>query len=151
MGRYGLLNNTIQEIIARQRAANTLTPEVKALSGLDQDAVRQQVESNPALESQLATYLANHVLQRQGGNELAAAYAWNNGHNLPAQKITPEKLDSSPYVQKYKSFSGQKPVAPVEPEPMNLDIDRPDALSDRDDARQVQAAYDALLRLRNNN
>lgn len=104
IGRYGLMPNTIREIINRRRLRGTSTPELQDLDQLDHQALKERIEANPDLEQELAEQLAQHVTQKQMGDEDRAAFAWQNGHNLTPDRISNEQLQQSPYVQKYEKL-----------------------------------------------
>lgn len=104
-GSYGLMPNTIQEIINRKKLSEgKLDEDYKKLYKEDPDFIKAVLHARPDLEERLATDLANRVLQRAGGDEEKAAYKWNMGHNLPVERITPEKLDQSEYIKKFRSL-----------------------------------------------
>ena len=96
IGTYGLMPNTIREILNRKRLANQLQPADQELMKMNDDQIREKVSSDPDLEKALAQQLATHVLQRQKGDEDRAAYSWNMGHNLSPQRITDDKLKLNP-------------------------------------------------------
>jgi hypothetical protein len=103
IGRYGLMPNTVNEVLNRMRTAGTITPELKKLKNLDHESLKSSLETNPELEDKIAETLADRVLTRQG-DEDKAAYSWHQGHNM-----TPEQVDNSPYkehdyVKKYNEY-----------------------------------------------
>lgn len=104
IGRYGLLNNTIQEVLNRKKMANELSPELAGLRNKDQEFVRQTLSNNPALEEEIAGSLAQRILERNKGNEAAAAYSWLMGSNISPDRITTDKLVNSDYVSKYQKL-----------------------------------------------
>jgi hypothetical protein len=103
VGQYGLMPNTIKEILNRTKEQST--PDIEALRVLPNEVVNREIASNPMLEDEVARKLAEHVLQRQLGDEEKAAYSWQYGHNLPPSRITPEILESSPRIQKWRKLS----------------------------------------------
>lgn len=104
IGRYGLLNNTIQEVLNRKRMAGDINPDLAALRNQDQEAVRAALTERPELEDEIAGSLAERILDRNEGNDAAAAYSWLNGSNLAPERITTDKLVNSDYVQKYQKL-----------------------------------------------
>lgn len=92
IGQYGLMPNTIEEIARRNQMKDVLAIPREELSN----------KFTPEMENQVARKLAELVLKRSGGNEEQAAYRWNMGHNMPSRKITPEALDQSRYIQRYR-------------------------------------------------
>lgn len=110
IGTYGLMPNTIDDVVARLKRDKELTPEVAKISDIDnEDDLKDYIEQNPAVEKQLATKLAQTVLARQPTEE-AAAYSWNQGHNLKPANITQDKLDNSDYVQKFRQLKSVVPL-----------------------------------------
>ena len=106
IGRYGLMPNTVRELINRRRLQGTSTSELQDLSNMPSDEMKQHIEANPDLEDDLAQQLAIKVTRDQQGDEDKAAYSWTNGHNLTPDKISPEQLEDSPYVQKFRKLKG---------------------------------------------
>lgn len=123
IGTYGLMPATVQDIIANQEQSGKITPEVQALKQLQYPQLKRQLEQNPDLQNQLASSLAERVLSNQGGNEEKAAYSWNMGHNLPPERITPQKLQTHPYVEKYRSLKNLVPVKEVAQSPSSFNWD----------------------------
>lgn len=99
IGQYGLMPLTAQEL-----AKNSQDPNIALLAHSSPDQLTQQLQQHPEIQQKLAEQLAQQVLQRQHGDPLRAAYAWNQGHNLSPDQIPQEKLDASPYVQKYQKL-----------------------------------------------
>jgi len=104
IGRYGLMPNTVQELVNRRRLRGTVSPDMVELAQLPPEEMKAKLEANPDLEDQLAEDLAQHVIRRQKGDEDKAAYSWIQGHNLNPKDISPENLEESPYVQKYRKL-----------------------------------------------
>ena len=102
IGRYGLMPNTVKELVNRRRVRGTASPDMIDLAQSPPDVIKAKLEASPELEDQFANDLANHVIQRQGGDEDKAAYSWLQGHNLTPDEITPDQLDSSDYVNKFR-------------------------------------------------
>jgi hypothetical protein len=102
IGTYGLMPLTVQEI-----AGGSSDPQVRQLLKYSPYELKSIVESNPVLERKLAESLANKVLINHNGDEAKAAYSWNQGSNLKSDDISPVKLVSSPYVQKYNQVKMQ--------------------------------------------
>ena len=111
IGRYGLMPNTVSEVLNRMRIGGTLTPELDGLRGLGPEDMKKALETNPALEDQIAESLAGRVLDRQQDEE-KAAYSWNQGHNLTPDAISQRPYKDSDYVQKYnaiRKLTGEEP------------------------------------------
>lgn len=104
IGRYGLMPNTVRELVNRRRADQTSTSELEDLAKMPSDQMKQYIEQNPGLEDSLAKQMATMVTRKEGGDEDRSAYAWTNGHNLAPDQISDDQLDTSPYVQKYRKL-----------------------------------------------
>lgn len=104
IGDYGLLPNTIQEFVQRNKNSENKDPVIAQLEAVPQQKYADVVSQNPFLEQHLASAVADHVIDKNNGDLEKAAWAWNNGHNKPTEKITDAKLDSSPYVSKFRSL-----------------------------------------------
>jgi hypothetical protein len=107
-GQYGLMPNTIQELVNRKRLEGPLNSEYKKIYKEDPDYTKAVLHGNPELEKALATQMAERLLQRTGGDEEKAAYGWNMGHNTPVDQITPEKLDKTQYIKKFRELKRAK-------------------------------------------
>lgn len=115
IGTYGLLPNTVDEIVSR-----TKDPSLKNLVEMSPEEQKTYLESNPAKEKLVAQHLAEHVLNKQGGDEEKAAFAWNQGHNLSSDTIDKRNYQDSPYVQKFNKISdaitpGTKTIKAIPP------------------------------------
>jgi hypothetical protein len=128
IGTYGLTPNTVDDMLSRMRSEGSITPELSDLQNLDHNEMRQVLEQRPDLQKQIAERLAQHVLTRQGGNQEAAAYSWNAGHNLPPQRITPDKLDNSSYVQKFRGLQNVVPLKSTAANSQQIDLDSPNII-----------------------
>lgn len=106
IGRYGLMPNTVGEVLNRMRINGTLTPELQSLREADPSSLKEILETNPQLEDQIAEELADRVLERQQ-DENMAAYSWNQGHNLTPDRIAEMPYQDSDYVRKYNAYKNQ--------------------------------------------
>lgn len=102
IGRYGLMPNTVKELVNRRRIRGTSTPELQDLANMPPDQMKKYIEANPGLEDDLANELATKVITRQQGDPEKAAYSWNMGDNLKPEDITKDDLNSSSYIQKFR-------------------------------------------------
>lgn len=101
-GQYGLMPNTIREMAKRKG--------IQEISGLQDQDLKTVMQDFPTIEQNIVEALGQHVLDRAGkDDELKAAYAWNMGHNLKPEGITPEMMENHPYVQKYKNLLDSEP------------------------------------------
>lgn len=102
IGKYGLMNNTVQELINRERRG--MAPhqeEYYTLRNKPSEEVKQYLESNPKAEDMFAKQLADKVGLQDPDK---AAYMWNMGHNINREKISDDQLDTSPYVDKFRKL-----------------------------------------------
>lgn len=107
IGRYGLMPNTVREIVNRRRQDGTMTQDLQDLDQIPPERIKAHIEANPGLEDDLARTLATHVLRRQLGDEDKAAYSWHQGHNLDPSEITHGQLNDpssvgGDYVNKFR-------------------------------------------------
>lgn len=100
LGRYGLMPNTVRELMVRRQVAGQQAP-----MPVDEDStdMRSMINQNPQLEQDLANQLAQKVLTRQPNDEMAA-YSWNQGHNLSPDQVESRDYQNSPYVQKFQAI-----------------------------------------------
>lgn len=105
IGRYGLMPNTVKELVNRRRVRGTVSPDMIDVANLPPEEMKAKIEANPEMEDQFANDLANHVIQRQGGDEDKAAYSWQMGHNLTPDEITPDALENNNYVNKFRRLA----------------------------------------------
>lgn len=106
IGTYGLMPNTIKEIATRAMYQGDKDKRLQNLQDMDEDEIRNTLMQDHGLEHDLASKLAQHVISNNNGDLDRAAYAWNQGSNLTPDRITQDKLERSPYVQKYRTLSG---------------------------------------------
>jgi hypothetical protein len=106
IGRYGLMPNTVKELINRRKINGSMTTDLQDLDNSTPEEMKSKIEGDPDLENELANQLANIVTRKQMGDEDKAAYAWQNGHNLAPEQITPDKLQQSSYVKKFQQLGG---------------------------------------------
>lgn len=99
MGSYGLMPNTIKEFAKRLK-----TPELQELGDMSPEEMYARMESDPQFESKVAEPIMESVLSKYGDQRLAN-YAYQHGHNLPAEKIK-EKMQGSErdlkFMERYK-------------------------------------------------
>ena len=118
-GTYGLMPNTVNEVLNRMRIQGNITPELKALQDLGPGRVKQEIENNPELEEKIASQLAKHVLKKQGDEE-KAAYSWFQGHNLDPKDIEKRGYQDHDYVQKFRKFKNML----NQPDEEDIDLNR---------------------------
>lgn len=102
IGRWGLMPNTITEMLNRRRKEGTITPDLEKLQTMNGSQMKEHLTKHPDLELNLARTLARHVLTRQRGNEHKAAYSWLMGHNNHPSDISAADLEH-PYVKQYRA------------------------------------------------
>jgi hypothetical protein len=103
IGRYGLMPNTVNEVLNRMRLNGSLNPELANLRKLDPVKLKETLESNPQIEDQIAQSLAERVLTRIPDEEMAA-FSWNQGHNMTPDQISQKKYKDHDYVRKYNLY-----------------------------------------------
>lgn len=106
-GTYGLMPNTVYEVLNRMRQQGEAKPEYSKLATMEPDRVKSYLETNPEVETALAKNLARRTLDRQGDEE-KAAYSWFQGHNLTPEEIEKRDYQDHDYVQKYRKYKEQK-------------------------------------------
>jgi hypothetical protein len=74
LGQYGLMPNTIKEVLGRGPASS---------------------EFNSDIEADAAETLAKKILNKTGGDQEKAAYMWNRGHHIDPAQISDQKLDDN--------------------------------------------------------
>jgi hypothetical protein len=109
IGKWGLMKNTIDEVVNRMKIAGKITPEYEKLKAMNRDQAESFLKEKPQMELDLARHLADHIVRRQKGDYHRAAYAWLYGHNLYPSDIPENKLHNEPYVIKYKKYSKNSP------------------------------------------
>lgn len=103
IGRYGLMPNTVNEVLNRLRMNGQITPELNQLRNLDPVTLKSTLEKNPNLEDQIAQSLAGKVLDTQQ-DEDKAAYSWHKGHNLTPEQVDSRDYQDNDYVKKYDEY-----------------------------------------------
>lgn len=152
IGKYGLMPLTIKDIIKRRLLAKKDVPS--GLTNIPKNNIQDYIEQNPTVEQDLAEQLAERLLLKHKGNELAAAYAWNMGSNLKPTDISQVNLATSPYVQKFAATQIQEPeITNIDPVQANADADAAlDKSNNINDALgmegNVGAKLQALLKLK---
>lgn len=115
IGRYALMPNTIRELAQRVKRRD---PKLKLDQGfqgdpdlerysdpnLSDDEISQTYLSNPELEQRTAKYLQKLLETRYANDPEKMAYGWNMGHNTKPENITPDKLKSNPYVNRFRQL-----------------------------------------------
>jgi hypothetical protein len=109
IGQYGLMPNTINEMSNRMKSEGMLPKEIKLMRemNLSDQEIADKVAQDPELEQTLADRLYQHVNKRFNGNEEQMNHAWQHGHNLSPDKLTPEVLEASPRTQKFRRLRDQ--------------------------------------------
>lgn len=102
MGQYGLMPGTIQEMSNRLKTQGSLTPEMADFAAQSPEDMKASL--TPDMEDAYARALAERTMQRQGGNDEMAAYAWRMGHNLSPEEITQRGYQDNSYVNKFRKL-----------------------------------------------
>lgn len=104
IGPYGLMPNTIEEVLNRDKLNKTKNPDLKDYYDMPKEDYNSNLNENFSAQDKIAKELAQRVLQKSGNDEDKAAYMWNQGHNKDPNQITPEMLDNAQYVQKFRNL-----------------------------------------------
>jgi hypothetical protein len=112
LGSYGLMPNTIKEMAVRMGKDSPFY----SYSKMDNSAISDSIKKNPEHERQIASYMANHLYDRFGGDESKMAYSWNQGHNLTNDHFEGKhkSYKDHDYVKKYhknKQVNQTNPIA----------------------------------------
>jgi hypothetical protein len=112
IGQYGLMPNTIKEMAGRMGPKHPLS----SYSKMDSKKIVEKIKNNPQHEKEIATFMANHLHDKFGGDENKMSYSWNQGHNMDVnhKKFTSGEYKNHGYVKKYnkhkQSFQNKNPV-----------------------------------------
>lgn len=106
VGQYGLMPNTVQEVLNRMSQEDQFTPDLQQLKETPPETMREYIATNPEQEDKIAKYLAGRVIDRQGGDQEKAAYSWFQGHNLTPDKIEERGYKDHDYVKKFNKIKG---------------------------------------------
>lgn len=98
-GQYGLMPNTIKELVNRSKSED-LAP----IAEKNPDEIKQLIESNPDIEDVFAKQLSDMVIKKSDNNLDKAAYMWNQGHNLDPDSVSEDTLAKSDYVEKFRNL-----------------------------------------------
>lgn len=120
MGRWGLMPNTVREMVKRAQRSNKSNPALDMVASLDGPKMADYIKKNPQVELSIARSLAQHVMRRQGYNRHKAAYAWTMGHNLFSGEVPTEDLANHPYVKMFDKFHKLNPIRPQKVAPMSV-------------------------------
>lgn len=107
VGQYGLMPNTINEMVNRMKSEGNEPYEIhvmKLAGKPDDQEMANEVATNPELERSIAERLYNHVNDKYMGDQDKMNYAWQMGHNTPSEQITVEKLEDNPRTEKFKKL-----------------------------------------------
>lgn len=144
IGKYAFMPNTVREVQNRYRLSGLNDPELQAISEMDDEQMKASLEANPELQEKIAEYLAERTLNRMGGDEQMANYAWQYGHNLSPDKIKKKDYLKSDRAKKYADLLKQEekqaipvkkasiiapvqtPIQSVQAEPNEFDLGLPD-------------------------
>ena len=123
-GRHGLMPNTVLEMANRRRLSNQADELDKQILKTDPKKLEDKLNENPELYDRYTSTLAEHTLNRAGGDINKAAAGWLYGHNLSPERMQ-KALDNDPEYKKrilegikYNKIGQNKPV--IEPEQMRI-------------------------------
>jgi hypothetical protein len=101
IGEYAMMPNTIQEFANRMGNSE--------IANIPKEQYPEYFKQHPDEYNKIANYSLDQVFDKFNHDPEMAAYAWNQGHNLSPEKITPKRLNKSPYVQKFRSIKTRLP------------------------------------------
>lgn len=103
IGRFGLMPNTIKELVNRKIMHDGQNDQLRGLSEQNPDEIKRILEANPEIEYQFADQLAKKVLTKQKDPE-KAAYSWFQGHNLTPEQVDQRDYQNSEYVKRFSNL-----------------------------------------------
>jgi len=105
VGQWALMPKTIKELAGRM-ADN---PEIAPYAKMNSKKISQELSQNPHHEKQVASFLANKLYDKFGGDENKMAYAWNQGHNINPESFKTNRKDylKHDYVKKYNKYKNE--------------------------------------------
>jgi hypothetical protein len=103
IGRYGLMPNTVKEVVKRAELSGAATDPMRQIASQDPQTMKSLLESDPQLEQQMAHQLAKRVLEKFEDPEMAA-FSWNQGTNLTPQQIAERNYQENDYVKKFRKL-----------------------------------------------
>lgn len=104
VGQYGLMPNTVREQINRLANKGYLDPELSDLNKMSDDELNLTLQTNPQIQQRFAEEIAKKLYLDTSGDTEKMHYMWNMGTNIPPEKITPDKLDQSVQVKKFRNI-----------------------------------------------
>lgn len=102
IGQYGLMPNTVDELLNRAKRSGTMTVEMQKM-GREPASMKAEIEGDPEVEGALAKQLAEKVLSKFPNQDMAA-YSWNKGHNMTPEQVAGHDFENDPYVVKFKKI-----------------------------------------------
>lgn len=103
IGRFGLMPNTIKEIVNRSAREGQATEPMRSLASEPPSEIKRTLEADPEMEKYFADQLAKKVLGKQKDQE-KAAYSWHQGHNLSPKQIDERDYTNSEYVKRFRKL-----------------------------------------------
>lgn len=108
IGKYAFMPNTVREIRNRYKLSGLSNPELDSIDSMSDEEMKTYLESKPELQEELAQFLAERTLNKMGGDEQMANYAWQYGHNLSPEKIKKRDYLKSDRAKKYADLLSQE-------------------------------------------
>lgn len=105
VGQWALMPKTVKEIAGRMADDSEIAPYAQ----MNSKKISQKLSQNPHHEKQMASFLANKLYDKFGGDENKMAYAWNQGHNIEPKSFDTDRKDylNHDYVKKYNKYKNQ--------------------------------------------
>lgn len=116
IGSYGLMPNTVDELIASEKIELPLELQ-QDLKKMNPQMKKQFIEKNQAVEDELARVMAKKLSQKYAGDKNKMAYAWNQGHNIPSEDPRFEKAQEHDYVKKFLDTYQEPEATPTHASP----------------------------------
>lgn len=79
IGQYGLMPNSIQEMVNRYPSDIT--------AGMSKEELAQKAQEDPEFAKTMAATMVAYLKDKKGLSDEQAAAAWEQGHNLPANRL----------------------------------------------------------------
>lgn len=105
VGQYGIMPNTVREQLSRLKLKGKLEPDLMKLNKMSNNEIQQELTNNPELQQRFAEEVAKKLYLDTNGDPEKMMYKWNMGTNIPSQSITPEMLDNSAQVHKFRNIN----------------------------------------------
>lgn len=107
IGEYGLMPNTVDEMIKRDELKGIASPTDKFVKALEPEGKRQYLEKHPDYTKQMSERFIRRLLEKTENDPEKTQYMYQMGHNIDPESITQEKLDNFPRIQKFRQLKDE--------------------------------------------